>query len=131
MGLPYKKYKKYLINNVYSGAHVVSEIEIPIKYPPGRNGNAWAGLVQNYEDGFYATDIGSARTETEPYFDVKTGVFFELYTRSNPVEPYILNIFDVNSLNNSPFNSSHPTRINVHGWRSDGEMKEALLDGER
>lgn len=107
----------------------MSEVEIPIKYPPGRNGNAWAGLLQNHEDEFYEMDIESEKEETEPYFDVKTDVFFELYTRSNPVEPYLLNIFDVDSLIDSPFNSSHPTRINVHGWRSDGEMKEALLDG--
>ncbi|XP_076638116.1 pancreatic lipase-related protein 2-like [Colletes latitarsis] len=43
-------------------------------------------------------------------------ITFYLYTRSNPTDPQILNVNDVNTLENSFFNSYRPTVIVTHGW---------------
>lgn len=70
-----------------------------------------------------------AMTSPQPLFEVSTGVLFELYTRTNPTVPHLINVTDLSSLSRSPFNAAHPTRIAVHGWRSDGEIYRQLCDG--
>lgn len=75
-------------------------------------------------------DEAMASGNSLPYFDLQTDVYFELYTRTNPDKPYLINMSDIDSLRNSPFNRNHPTRIAVHGWRAVGEMFELLIDGK-
>lgn len=51
---------------------------------------------------------------------------FELYTRSNQLQPSCLSYNDASTFQNSNFNRSNPTRIFIHGWISPGELTPAF-----
>nr|CAD7593034.1 unnamed protein product [Timema genevievae] len=51
-----------------------------------------------------------------PRWDATTGVKFYLYTQNNPVIPSVITVNDASTLGN--FDSSHETKIVIHGWQS-------------
>nr|CAD7448806.1 unnamed protein product [Timema bartmani] len=52
----------------------------------------------------------------EQRWDATTEVKFYLYTQNNPSTPSVITVNDASSLGN--FDSSHETKIVVHGWQS-------------
>nr|CAD7460068.1 unnamed protein product [Timema tahoe] len=69
----------------------------------------------------------------EQRWDATTEVKFYLYTQNNPVIPSVITVNDASSLGN--FDSSHETKIVVHGWQSSPltleEIRSAyILSGE-
>lgn len=74
-------------------------------------------------------NVQSAMIEPQPFFNVQTGVLFELYTLRNPRNVQYLRINDVESLANSYFDASRPTRIVIHGFNSKGDLTVAFQRG--
>nr|CAD7413943.1 unnamed protein product [Timema cristinae] len=62
-------------------------------------------------------------------WDATTGVKFYLYTQNNPSTASVITVNDASSLGN--FDSSHETKIVVHGWRSNAlsldEIRSAYI----
>ncbi|XP_058839272.1 lipase member H-A-like [Topomyia yanbarensis] len=54
----------------------------------------------------------------EPLFDPETDIIFRLFTRSNPDTPQLIYWNDPQSLLDSVFDRTHPTRFTIHGWVS-------------
>lgn len=105
-------------------------LDIVIDVPPSKDVKGKTAIIPTADGGYAEVDVELAMTQQTPYFDIDNDVYFELYTRSNPEVPFHINMSDPDSLGQSPFNRKHPTRIAVHGWRSVGEMRELLVDGE-
>nr|CAD7417241.1 unnamed protein product [Timema poppensis] len=61
-------------------------------------------------------------------WDATTGVKFYLYTQNNPIVPSVITVNDASSLGN--FDSSHETKIVVHGWLSSALTLEEIRSGE-
>nr|CAD7432022.1 unnamed protein product [Timema monikensis] len=57
-------------------------------------------------------------------WDATTGVKFYLYTQNNPIIPSVITVNDASSLGN--FDSSHETKIVVHGWQSSALTLEEI-----
>lgn len=68
----------------------------------------------------FGTPIGDVE-EVNPTFDAYSQVRILLTTRENLNIPVRLNFRDLNSIRQSPFNPSKPTRVLVHGWFEDEE----------
>lgn len=79
----------------------------------------------------YITATSSLGMELQPkqFFVVENDVQIDLYTLKNPTEPQILVINDTNSIKESNFNPEVPTRIFIHGFQSEGELRDSLTDG--
>lgn len=56
--------------------------------------------------------------EISTFFDARTDVVFNLYTRNNRASPQILRLNDANSVRNSNFAAGKPTRYVIHGWNN-------------
>lgn len=106
------------------------EMDILIDMPPPKDVKGKTAIIPTADGGYVEVDVEWAMGLRRPYFAIEHDVFYELYTRRNPEVPYLLNMSDPNSMRSSPFNGAHRTRIAVHGWRSFGEMRELLSDGE-
>lgn len=65
-------------------------------------------------------------------FDIEKDLVFRLYTREDPVMYYALQPNGSPTIAETPFNSSRPTRIFVHGYKSKEKVirryTEAYLD---
>ncbi|CRL06326.1 CLUMA_CG018908, isoform A [Clunio marinus] len=57
-----------------------------------------------------------------PTFDATRDVILMLFTRSNPEVPVILRLNDLASIQNSPYDSSKPTRVLTHGFTGDSDV---------
>ncbi|XP_076637268.1 phospholipase A1 VesT1.02-like [Colletes latitarsis] len=72
-------------------------------------------------------------TEEETRKDLKNRVIFYLYTRSNPIQPDILRVGNVDALKDSNFDPKKPTKFVTHGWiqscKNDActEVRDAFL----
>ncbi|XP_055598334.1 pancreatic triacylglycerol lipase-like [Uranotaenia lowii] len=60
----------------------------------------------------------------EPIFNPEQDTHFYLYTRDNPEVPHRIINNDLDSIEDSEFDPSHPTRILIHGWG--GSMNSQL-----
>jgi len=58
--------------------------------------------------------------EATPRFDARTDVEFHLYTRNNRNNRQNLVLNNANSIRNSFFSASRPTRYIIHGWNNHG-----------
>lgn len=114
----------------HAGIRVAHEIDIVVDSPPIKDVDGKTAIIPTADGGYVEVDVEEAMTQKQDYFDINADVRFELYTRRNPEIPYVINMSDPESIRHSPFNSKHPTRIAVHGWRSVGEMFELLVDGK-
>ena len=97
-------------------------VDIIVENPPRDIVEGEFSFIPHTDGKFYRVHTASALTEPFPYFELKFGVFFRLNTLANPTEPQDISALDVDSLNNSHFNASRPTRINIHGWNSHGTL---------
>nr|CAD7267387.1 unnamed protein product [Timema shepardi] len=57
-------------------------------------------------------------------WDATTGVKFYLYTQNNPTTASVITVNDASSLGN--FDSSHETKIVVHGWQSSASNMDEI-----
>lgn len=64
------------------------------------------------------------------FFNVRRDVRFDLYTLKNPNEPQHLVIYDINSIIDSNFNCDVPTRILIHGFQSEGGLRNVFTEGK-
>lgn len=79
---------------------------------PDGDGKLHLAKLSDYDD----ETIGGP----ESIFVPETDVIFRLFTRRNPVNAQVIVLNDAESLANSNFVSSHPTRFIIHGWNNDG-----------
>lgn len=86
-------------------------------------------MIPDDQGKLYLINVQSAMIEPQPFFNVQTGVLFELYTLQNPRNAQFLRINDVESLANSYFDASRPTRIVIHGFNSKGDLTTAFQTG--
>ncbi|KYN36866.1 Pancreatic lipase-related protein 2 [Trachymyrmex septentrionalis] len=59
--------------------------------------------------------------------DLSESVLFYLYKRDNPIESEQLYVDDEDTLKNSSFDFTKPTRIITHGWKSSGTSESCIL----
>lgn len=77
---------------------------------------------------------GYARKSKEAEQDdfYRNGIFFKVFTKQNPDEPEIMDIYDFDKPKLRYFDPQRPTKIVTHGWLSDGigvhHIKDAFLD---
>lgn len=62
-------------------------------------------------------------------FDAYKDVYFELYTREEPHNYHLLNPLNGEEILKTTFNTSRPTRIFVHGYRSKRKVIERYAEG--
>lgn len=62
-------------------------------------------------------------------FEADVDVFFELYTREERRNYYLLKPSDGDLISQTTFNSTRPTRIFVHGYRSKRKVIEKYAEG--
>lgn len=74
--------------------------------------------------------LGNFKLINMKYFNVDTDVQFHLYTLKNPTIPQILSMNNTNSFVESNFNYEVPTRILVHGFQSNGELRKIMSEGK-
>lgn len=86
-------------------------------------------MIPDDQGKLYLINVRSAMIEPQPFFNVQTGVLFELYTPQNPTNAQFLRINDVELLANSYFDPSRPTRIVIHGFNSKGGLTDAFQRG--
>jgi len=72
--------------------------------------------------------LGNFKLINMKYFNVETDVQFHLYTLKNPIISQILSMNNTNSFDESNFNYEVPTRILVHGFQSNGELRRILSE---
>ena len=68
-------------------------------------------------------DLDPFDVPVEPHFNADTDIVLLLFTRSNPTAGQRL-FMNADSLRNSNFNPSHPTRVTIHGWL--GSLNDAV-----
>lgn len=105
--------------------------EINVDTPPKPDIHSEWTLIPDEEGKLHMVNVKSALNEPQPFFNVESGVIFELYTAANPQTPHILFPGDVTSLAHSYFNRHHPTRFVVHGWNSKGSLTESFGRGKK
>ena len=78
-----------------------------------------AGEYVRISDGFSGFKFFDLEEEQEisPKFDVGRDTRFLVFTRLNPTIGQEIRINDINTVHNSHFSPSRPTRILVHGWQ--------------
>ncbi|XP_057366474.1 pancreatic triacylglycerol lipase-like [Daphnia carinata] len=76
----------------------------------------------------YFLDVNNSVEETETYLANASSVFFNLYTRQNPFEPQILKVGDLESLQQSNYMASLPTKMVAHGYNGDPGTFNATKD---
>lgn len=62
-------------------------------------------------------------------FEAEKDVFFELYTREEPRNYFLLKPSDGDSISQTTFKTTRPTRIFVHGYRSKRKVIERYAEG--
>lgn len=92
-------------------------MEIP--YPPSDHKDGDTAMIPDENGEFSEVYLASTMSGDFPYFPVSTAVHFELYTRDNPDIPELLSSQN-DSLSETNYNSSRPTRMFIHGWNSKG-----------
>lgn len=73
-------------------------------------------LIPDSSGKMHLVDFDSYDVQVEASFVPANDVVFLLFTRRNPTVGQIIT-FDPATLQNSNFNSNHPTRFSVHGWQ--------------
>lgn len=79
-----------------------------------RIGGRYAGPVQDLES--YA--------QGDDYY--RNGITFQVFTRQNPTEPELMDIYNLNKPKLQYFDPRRPTKVINHGWRSDGKGEEQI-----
>jgi Lipase len=73
-------------------------------------------VVPDSEGSMHLVDLNSFENSVEPSYVPETDVVFLLFTRQNPTVGQVIRFNDPQSIANSNFNPSHPTRVIIHGW---------------
>lgn len=77
-------------------------------------------LVPDNNGRLHLVDINNVDLEIEPSFIAFDDLIFRLWTRANPNQPQIIQIYNDVQLNASHFNPSLQTRFHAHGWGTGG-----------
>lgn len=72
-------------------------------------------LVPDSSNNMHLVDLNALEMPVEPLFNPDTDIILLLFTRLNPTVGQRL-FMTLESLQNSNFNSAHPTRFTIHGW---------------
>ena len=87
-------------------------------------------MVPNEKGNFYLVNVDEALSQPKTRaFNAHNDVYFELYTIHNPREKQLLYLNNPDSVRNSNYDSSKPTRFVVHGWNSNGYVTDVFCQG--
>lgn len=75
-------------------------------------------MIPDADGKMHLIDLFSVEVPVEPLFDAEADTVFLLLTRRNPTLFQVIT-WTAESMSNSEFNPSHPTRFTVHGWNGD------------
>lgn len=84
-------------------------------------------VVPDSEGSMHLVDLNSAGDSIEPSYVPETDLVFLLFTRQNPTVGQVIRFNDPQSVANSDFNSSHPTRLLLHGWNGNPRASVNVL----
>lgn len=87
-------------------------------------------FVLNLATSSMGLSVGNFKLINMKYFDAETDVHFHLYTLKNPTTPQLLSMNNTKSFDVSNFNYDVPTRILIHGFQSNGELRRVLTEGK-
>jgi pancreatic triacylglycerol lipase len=77
--------------------------------------------VEDSEGRVHLVDVNQYDVEAiEPLFVPEDDIIFNLCTARNPTACQEVKWNDMNTIINSPFDSSRPTKFTVHGWNGGG-----------
>lgn len=77
-------------------------------------------LVPDNDGKLHLVDINNVEMEMEPSFVALNDMIFRLWTRANPNQPQIIQIYNNAQLDASNFNPALQTRFHAHGWGTGG-----------
>ena len=88
------------------------------KIPQNVDGNEkhyrWT-LIPDDDGRMHLMDMDPSEVKVEPFFNAETDVIFSLFTQRNPTAGQIIT-WSNETMQNSQFDPSHPTRFLIHGW---------------
>lgn len=85
-------------------------------------------MVPDAEGRMHMIDMEAYGTEIDPKFDAEVDIAFLLYTRNNPTVGQRIFFNNLASVQNSNFNSAHPTRFTVHGWMGSAQSTVNIVN---
>ena len=111
--------------------YTVIGIQINIPIPPPKTVDSDWHLVPDEKGNFYLVNVDEAlinqpKTRSSNAYNY---VHFELYTIHNPRERQLLYLNTPDSVRNSNYDASKPTRFVVHGWNSIGHVTDVFCEG--
>lgn len=68
------------------------------------------------EDGAWKLVNVNGDSAPENFYNPETDIIFTLFTRSTQTDGEVIEWNNSESIRNSRFNPSHPTRVTIHGW---------------
>lgn len=86
-----------------------------------RSDYRWS-LVPDADGTLHLVDLNTYDESVEPHFDAENDMIFLLFTRRNPTVGQEIT-WNLESLQNSQFDPSHPTRFSIHGWVGSRESR--------